>query len=100
MEYKFLDLDYKFLDKVLGQILSETGVIEYHGDIFLNYPFTTHRGINIHLPVPFGELSDHCRNVYGLSDDESDHVYHEYNDTIRNKYNKDNNYGGKLRKSK
>jgi hypothetical protein len=42
----------------------------------------------------------HCKEVYGLNDKESNELYYLYDNTIRNIYNKDNNYGGKLRKSK
>ena len=44
-------MDYKFLDKVMNQILRETDIIEERGHIFVNYPFTKYGGISINLPV-------------------------------------------------
>ena len=93
-------MDYKFLNKVLEQILSETDIIEDRGHIFVNYPFTIYGGISINLPVGMKWFLDHCKEVYGLNDEESNELYYLYNNTIRNIYNKGNNYGGKLRKSK
>lgn len=93
-------MDYKFLDKVLGQILRETDIIEERGHIFVNYPFTKYGGISINLPVGMKWFLVHCKEVYGLNDKESNELYYLYDNTIRNIYNKDNNYGGKLRKSK
>ncbi len=93
-------MDYKFLNKVLEQIISETDIFEERDHIFVKYPFGLYGGISINLPVGIKWFVDHCREVYGLNDDELDYVYVKYDDIIRNKYNKDNNYGGKLRKTK
>ena len=93
-------MDYKFLNKVMEQILRETDIFEDRGHMFVNYPFTIYGGISINLPVGIKWFVDHCKEVYGLNDDESNELYYLYDNTIRNIYNKDNNYGGKLRKSK
>ena len=93
-------MDYKFLNKVMEQILRETDIFEDRGHIFVNYPFTIYGGISINLPVGINGFVEHCKEVYGLNDKESNELYYLYDNTIRNIYNKDNNYGGKLRKTK
>ena len=93
-------MDYKFLDKVMNQILRETVIFEERDHIFVKYPFGLYGGISINLPVGMKWFLDHCREVYGLNNEESNELYYLYDNTIRNIYNKDNNYGGKLRKTK
>ena len=78
-------MDYKFLDKVLGQILRETDIIEDRGHIFVNYPFTKYGGISINLPVGMKWFLVHCKEVYGLNDDEIKYVWDEYKTIIKDK---------------
>jgi len=80
-------MDYKFLDKVLDQIVSEI-TIDYEKEKiyvpFLYAPLRLHpstmTGLRQGYTSPF---SEHCRDVYGLNKDETDYVW----DQLRNKIN-------------
>ena len=80
-------MDYKFLNKVLGQIVSET-TIDYdketirtpfppfHIPLFiLSYAFSSYRS-------PF---TKHCNEVYGLNIEEIEYVWNEYREIIIDK---------------
>ena len=71
-------MDYKFLNKVVGQIVSET-IIDYGEEIIVSpfHPFTLS-----HPP-----FSDHCRDVYGLKEQEIKYVWKEYKQAIKDKMN-------------
>ena len=82
-------MDYKFLDKVLGQILSETKM--GHDKSVMDTPFyasfPTHlffAQITTFRPTTF---SDHCEDVYGLKEQEIEYVWNEYRDIIKDKLN-------------
>ena len=62
-------MDYKFLDKVIDQLVYETR-IDYD-----NKTFT--------FPTPF--FSDHCRDVYGLNGEEIEYIWEEYREIIKDK---------------
>lgn len=68
-------MDYKFLNRVLDQIVSETR-LDYDKEI-VNYPFT--------FPTPslLHSFSSHCKEVYGLNDDEVEYVWGEYKRIIK-----------------
>ena len=78
-------MDYKFLNKVMEQILRETDIFEDRGHIFVNYPFTIYGGISINLPVGINGFVEHCKEVYGLNDDEVKYVWNEYRNIIKDK---------------
>ena len=92
-------MDYKFLNKVLGQIVNET-TIDYDKETirtpfplispnaFARYLFTPRSPIFWVQPSPFISFVSHCRDVYGLNDDEIDYVWVKWRDTI--KYKKEN----------
>jgi len=81
-------MDKKFLHKVVGQLIRETEIDRYH-NISVSYfspplPFRTF--LFPLLPgVPLSLLSSfykHCRDVYGLNNDEVDYVWEEYRNSI------------------
>ena len=79
-------MDYKFLHKVVDQIISET-IISY-GMRRIQFPFSTSRflsyfSIGTYSSTLFPLFSRHCRDIYGLNDDEIQYVWEEYKDDIR-----------------
>ena len=79
-------MDYKFLDKVVGQIVSETFTFEERGHTFINYPFINYTGVSSNLNIPMVGLSKHCENIYGLNGDEIMYVQKEYEKIIKRKF--------------
>ena len=91
-------MDYKFLHKVVDQIVSETRMDYDMEEIqfpFSSRPFSLRRPRFLtsfflsppHPPISF--FSDHCKDVYGLNDDEIEYVWKKYKDDIV--YKIDNN---------
>jgi len=92
-------MDKRFLDKVINQIVNET-TIDYDKETirtpfplispnaFARYLFTPRSPISWVQPSPFISFIKHCRDVYGLNDDEVNYVWVRWRDTI--KYKKDN----------
>tara|TARA_R110000751_G_scaffold224051_1_gene326099 strand:+ start:68 stop:352 length:285 start_codon:yes stop_codon:yes gene_type:complete len=92
-------MDKKFLDKVIDIIVNET-IIDYDKETistplplispnaFARYLFTPRSPIFWVQPSPFISFIKHCRDVYGLNDDEVNYVWVRWRDTI--KYKKDN----------
>ena len=86
-------MNKKFLDKVLDQIVSETRIDYSMEEIqFPFYPspffsplhlFSTSLSVFI---TPFS-FSNHCREVYGLNEDEVSYVWKEYRDIIKDEIN-------------
>ena len=77
-------MDYKFLDKVIGQIVSETridygmGEIQFPFSLFpRSSPFTS-----AYSPSLF---TKHCKDIYGLNEQEIEYVWKEYNEIIKDK---------------
>ena len=73
-------MDYKFLDKVVEQIVSETE-IDYDRKVIGNpFPFPIvfypHFSRSSRL-IPFS-FFNHCRDVYGLNDDEAYYAWKKY----------------------
>ena len=79
-------MDKRFLHKVVGQLIRETEIDRYKKKIYFPfhppsnllfnsllsfYPFPTH-----------SSFSSHCREVYGLNDDEINYVWEEYKNSI------------------
>ena len=94
-------MDNNYLNKVCDQIVRETIIDYYRGTIrtpfplinpnaFARYLFTPSSPIFHRQPSPFISFVKHCRDVYGLNDDEVDYVWVKWRDTI--KYKKE--YGG------
>ena len=89
-------MDKKFLNKVVDQIVRET-IIDYESKRFdppftrpsffpphlSSIPFTTINRLDFHSSItPFIK---HCREVYGLNDDEIEYVWKEYTKIIADK---------------
>ena len=84
-------MDYKFLKKVLDQILSETR-IDYRGRGKIFTPFLPHHyptHFSFHFSSYRSNFFNHCKNVYGLNEEESKYVWEEYKRIIKDKI--DNN---------
>ena len=83
-------MDYKFLDKVVDQIVRETRIDYDEGRLYT--PFTLSPILNLlftPLHLPSYLFSQHCKEVYGLNEDEIDYVWRGYKVVIRDK--RDNN---------
>ena len=92
-------MDKKFLNRVLDQLVSET-TIDYvketirtpfpliNPNAFARYLFTSRSPIFYRQPSPFTSFINHCRDVYGLNDDEVNYIWVKWRDII--KYKKDN----------
>ena len=81
-------MDYKFLDKVVDQIVSETRT-DYDEERFLppflstlNYPFPSFPYVSLLRSTLIPPFIIHCREVYGLNEDEVSYVWKEYRDII------------------
>ena len=81
-------MDYKFLDKVLDQLVRETTIDMDEGRI---YPPTSLSLVSYFL-LPFNislsssfSFTIHCRDVYGLNEQEIKYVWKEYKDIIKDK---------------
>ena len=80
--------DKKFLDKVVNSIVDETEV-EY-GNAAINFPFFPNNNPSLFgyhnlltQFIPFGKFYNHCRDIYGLKDEEEiDYVWGEYKSII------------------
>ena len=80
-------MDYKFLNKVIDQIVNET-IIDYDEGRVCT-PFSPRS--SYHPPLFSSSLlftlSIHCREVYGLNEDEIEYVWNEYKKIIKDKIN-------------
>ena len=84
-------MDKKFLNKVLDQLVRETEIHTEFGRIYTPISSTHHSSTIIYLPLthlssPFF-FSKHCRDIYGLNDDEIEYVWKEYKQIIKDKVN-------------
>jgi hypothetical protein len=89
-------MNYKFLNKVLDQLVSETRVDYKKGVIY--FPFFSM--VIAHFKMVFIEPSpqrpltflqyfyDHCKDIYGLNEQETDYIWVEYISIIKNKVKK------------
>ena len=70
-------MNNKFLDKVIYQIISETRVIDNKlYTPFLPYP-STPRHLSLYT-LPYLSLSNHCKEVYSLNEQEIKYVWTKY----------------------
>ena len=80
-------MDNKFLHKVLDQLVYETR-IDYDRKVIetphLLSSFTPLPSFSRFFSIPFipTSFSDHCKDVYGLNDDEIEYVWKVYSDDI------------------
>ena len=80
-------MDYKFLNKVVDQIVNETR-LDYEKERAHSPSLPTFMS-SFHSLVhrPFRSFTKHCKEVYGLNEDETDYVWNEYKEIIRDKVN-------------
>ena len=79
-------MDYKFLDKVVGQLVRET-TIDYDEERFLP-PFSIPSSWFspfFNLPFLIPSFIIHCREVYGLNKEETGYVWDKYILLIKDK---------------
>ena len=80
-------MDYKFLNKVIDQLVSETR-IDYDMEE-IQFPFSFSLFFTLfHFPsrlLLFRLFTKHCRDVYGLNYDEIEYVWKEYREIIKDK---------------
>ena len=83
-------MDYKFLDKVLGQIVRETRMDYDGGWLYTPFsPFFPPSSLSL-LPFYFPHFlpfSQHCEEVYGLNIEEIVYVWKQYKEIILDKIN-------------
>ena len=87
-------MDYKFLDKVIDQIVRETRMDYGMGEI--QFPFSTSSfspplpsslflfSFSLSLSILF---TKHCKDVYGLNEQEIGYVWNEYEHIVKDKIN-------------
>ncbi len=91
-------MNNKFLNKVLGQIMSETIIDFTAGRIYApafspffslsSFPYLSSSLLTPLLSSLFPpSFSQHCENVYGLNNEEIDYVWNEYRNIIHDKIN-------------
>ena len=90
----YVTMDYKFLNKVVEQIVSETNYID--GEKYMDIPWLKHKLTKdifiqrliylseLGVPYPF---SYHCKCIYVLNDEEIEYVWNEYEQDIKDKMN-------------
>lgn len=81
-------MDKDYLNKVLDQIVNETEVDHVKGIVDTTYipsPSNTHF-LNRPFP-PLFLFSHHCKEVYGLNEQEIKYVWKEYKRIIKDKIN-------------
>jgi len=87
-------MDKRFLDKVLNQIVRETEIDHDKERVytpfsslfpFLFFSFSSFSYLSPLFPPHY--FSHHCREVYGLNEDEIDYVWRNYQRIIKDKIN-------------
>ena len=90
-------MDKRFLHKVVDQIVSETR-IDYSMEE-IEFPFFVFSSLSpassfvlllsplLSLSSLFPRFSKHCRDVYGLNEEETEYVWEEYIKIIKDKIN-------------
>ena len=76
----YVTMDYKFLNRVVDQLVRETRIDYDEGRLYT--PFLS--PLSLILPPPL-LFSQHCKEVYGLNEDEIDYVWRGYKVVIRDK---------------
>ena len=80
-------MDYKFLHRVIDQIVSET-TIDYDKRVIRlpYYPSSfTLAHSSLYFSYVMSRFTTHCRDVYGLNVQEIDYVWKEYTLLIKDK---------------
>ncbi len=76
-------MDKKFLDKVVDQIVGETKITKgKYGHFIIHAPFSVSSTNIVFLHHQKLKFWDHCKNVYGLNDDEIEYAWERYNSLL------------------
>ena len=83
-------MNYKYLNKVVDILVSETTIT---GNIvsapFINLPRNISYSLNtlsFHLSLPsLYTFEKYCKDIYGLTEEETEYVWKQYRDIINNK---------------
>ena len=83
-------MDKKFLHKVIDQLVRETIIYHDHDNERVNFPFHPRPfpfslSLSILSDPSFFYVTKHCKEVYGLNDDEISYVWNEYREIIIDK---------------
>ena len=84
-------MDKRFLKKVLDQIISETRIDYGIGEIQFPFSFNTSSLLAFtidplsHLFSSSFLFSSHCKNVYGLNEEETEYVWNNYRQIVKDK---------------
>ena len=85
-------MDYKFLHKVVDQIVRETEIDYGIGEI--QFPFRPVTSSLLAFTIDPSPLfssffsfffSSHCKNVYGLNEQEIEYVWNNYREIVKDK---------------
>jgi hypothetical protein len=80
-------MDYKFLDKVVIQLVRETEID--HERELIRYPFPPFQTPPFYSLSAFSSyrspFTKHCNEVYGLNIDEIEYVWNEYREIVEDK---------------
>ena len=90
-------MDYKFLNKVIDRIMSETKIDYAEKRVYtpffsslLNSPIIFTYLSPSTSPFPFSfAFAKHCKEVYGLNEQEIEYAWRVYSDDIRYKINEE-----------
>ena len=81
-------MDYKFLHRVLDQIVNETRIDRDKWEVYL--PFLPYLSYSLSIffyffhTRPSLSFTKHCQDVYGLNEQETEYVWREYKMKIYN----------------
>ena len=82
-------MDYKFLDKVVIQLVRETEID--HERELIRYPFPPFQTPPFYSLSAFSSyrspFTKHCNEVYGLNIEEIEYVWNEYREIVKDKIN-------------
>lgn len=79
-------MDKNYLDKVVSQIVSETTI---DGKVHTPYPPFRSTYYAFFVYSPPDTFFNHCKEVYGLNEEETKYVWNNYRDIVKDKI--DNN---------
>ena len=75
-------MDNNYLDKVIDQIVSETRID--HDEEMLYTPFSpSFYPLSLNFSLTPIHFSHHCKNIYGLNEDEVSYVWKKYKEIIK-----------------
>ncbi len=83
--------DKKYIDKILNYLVRGTKIDYVGGIIYLPFPpfwriLSSFMPPILHFPLPLSPFfSKHCKDTFGLTDDEIEYVWDSYITIIKNK---------------